>query len=247
MANPYFQFKQFTVYQQHAGMKVTTDACLFGALASQYFASIQDQERVRDLQHLNALDIGTGTGLLALMLAQKTKVHIDAIEIEDSACIDAQRNFADSLFNDKIKLWKADIKEFNVAYKYDFIISNPPFYELDLPSPDKKINSARHDESLKLDALINKVEELLSPAGTFAVLIPYTRTDYFIQQSFAAGLQVAVQYAIRPTAKHDFFRSILFLERKQKEVKKIDLTIKQENNVYTPPFIDALKDYYLYL
>ncbi len=244
MANSYFQFKQFTVYQQHAGMKVTTDACLFGALTAEYFAAKLANNTT---QISTVLDIGAGTGLLSLMVAQKTASFIDAIEIEASACLDAQQNFASSPFSEKIKLWHADIKEFSFDKKFDFIISNPPFYELDLLSPDKKINAARHDESLTLAVLINKVKSLLTEAGSFAVLLPYNRSNYFIQQSLEADLHLSLQYSIRPTPKHDFFRSMLFFERVQKVSKQIALNIKQDNNDYTAAFIDALKDYYLYL
>ncbi len=126
MANSYFQFKQFTVHQDRCAMKVTTDSCLFGSW-------IADKIEKEDSAISNCLDIGTGTGLLSLMVAQKNAgIKIEAIEIDNDASSQAKENIASSPFSENINVIHADVKEYVLENKYDIIISNPPFYEKEL-------------------------------------------------------------------------------------------------------------------
>src|SRR4026209_1473778 len=122
MPNNFFRFKQFTVHQEQCTMKVCTDSCITGAWVADYILRNQ-------LQVLNCLDIGTGTGLLALMLAQKTGMLIDGVEIDNDAFVQATENFADSPWEKRLHSFHADITTFPTSKEYDLIISNPPFFE----------------------------------------------------------------------------------------------------------------------
>src|SRR5882724_12429409 len=122
MSNHFFQFKQFTIHQDHCAMKVTTDASLFGAWA-------EESVRSREPGVRNILDIGTGTGLLSLMLAQRINADIDAIEIDEAAAEQAIENTEASAWKERITVINADAKNYSFPKKYDCIISNPPFYE----------------------------------------------------------------------------------------------------------------------
>ena len=128
MSNSYFQFKQFIIHQDRCAMKVTTDACLFGAW-------VAEEDKSEKIITKNVLDIGTGTGLLSLMYAQKNSLaNIDAIEIDEDAYIQAKENVAASPFAERINIIHDDIKRFTFSKKYDCIISNPPFYEKEIRS-----------------------------------------------------------------------------------------------------------------
>ena len=235
-----FQFKQFKILQDKAAMKVTTDACLFGAWAADL---IKNEKLIIN----NLLDIGTGTGLLSLMLAQQTDVNIDAVEIDAAAFEQAKDNFSASPWKDRLTVYETDILNFRKENKYQLIISNPPFFENDLRSVDKKKNAAKHDSTLTLAGLLAVVSPLLTNDGCFAVLLPYHRTDDFIKTAMDSGLNILQQTDVRQTTSHNFFRSMLLLTKNKVETIYSEMSIKGGDNNYTQPFINLLKDYYLYL
>jgi len=160
MSNPYFRFKQFTVYHDLCAMKVGVDGVLLGAWA--------DCKNVK-----YALDIGTGSGLIALMLAQRSKALIHAIDIDENACKQAEINFNNSPFHDRLSVECCDFRNFSTSVRYDLIVSNPPYFIDSLKSPDKNRNLARHNEHLPLDILIKKSASLLSPQGKVALILPF--------------------------------------------------------------------------
>jgi len=238
MPNNYFQFKQFTVFQDKCAMKVSTDACLFGAmvppnpLKGEYYV----------------LDIGTGTGLLSLIVAQKNPhAVIDAVEIDEAAAEQAKQNFAASPWTERLHVFNADILSFNADKKYDRIISNPPFFEDDLRSPDQIKNNAKHDTALSLIELLQVVQKHLTKDGSFAVLLPYHRVNYFIEEADKTGLHLTQIILVKQTETHDYFRGILFFSKTKKLLQNTEVTIKDNKGNYTPAFTAALKDYYLYL
>ena len=143
MANTYFQFRQFIIHQDRCAMKVTTDACLFGAW-------VANQIKNTGSEFSTALDIGTGTGLLSLMVSQKNDLKIDTIEIEDDAFEQLKENIADSPWKDRINLFHNDVRNFIFNQQYDVIFSNPPFYENELKSDDAKRNLALHGTNYHL-------------------------------------------------------------------------------------------------
>jgi tRNA1Val (adenine37-N6)-methyltransferase len=243
MANSYFKFRQFTIHQHKCAMKVCTDACLFGALvANNIFSTTQTKDV------LQCLDIGTGTGLLSLMIAQKNNhLKIDAIEIEAPAAEQATENIAASPWADNIQVFKKDILTFETGKEYHYIFSNPPFFKDDLKSAVKDKNNAKHDTSLSLLQLLQVVNRQLATTGVFAVLLPYHRVDHFIAESKKMGLYLSKQVLVKQTIKHKFFRGILFFKRTQTEPELSEIIIKDAENNYPPEFAAALKDYYLFL
>lgn len=221
-------------------MKVTTDACLLGAYAAMKIIS-------SSLKIETCLDIGAGTGLLSLMLAQKINGHFDAVEIDQASYLQAKENIDTSVLTEKISVFHADILQFNQPKKYDCIICNPPFYENDLKSIDDNKNKAKHNTSLSLKQLITSINNCLSDKGYFFVLLPYHRMAYFEKEVALLKFHLAEKISVRQTAAHDFFRCILFFSRKECLQSEKEIIIKNEHGNYTEEFISLLKDYYLNL
>jgi len=250
VANPFFQCKQFIVHQQHTSMKVCTDACLFGAWVSQK-AMVQNAN--------NIADIGTGTGLLSLMLAQVTetsKASITAIEIESQAATEANSNFNISKWSDRLKLVNDSIQNFTASSKgllFDIVISNPPFYEGDLKSPDANKNKAAHSTELPWSILVENVSSLLTEAGCFFVLVPSLRAYTMQKLAEAHQLQLVEEVLVYNDAKHLPFRSFLHFKKnsntldKEISVLRNKIVIKNTDNTYSTAFTELLKDYYLHL
>lgn len=241
MPNNYFQFKQFTVQQEHCAMKVCTDACLFGAWVAEKVKS--ENSKVKSV-----LDIGTGTGLLSLMLAQKTQASIDAVEIDKAAATQAQQNFDASPWKERILVHNNSIQELHqiANQPYDLIISNPPFFENNLKSDDSKRNLALHSSELSLEELLNAITIHLNRDGLFAVLLPFHRTSYF-EKMAGAKYCLHEKVLVKQTAKHNYFRSMLLFGTTQVEAIEKEIIIREEGQQYGNAFIKLLKDYYLYL
>lgn len=232
-------------------MKVCTDACLFGALVAGCrtclpfgrFPAISDETEL-----IYCLDIGTGTGLLPLMIAQKNNnIKIDAVEIDEQAAAQAVENITASPWAEKIKVFNEHILTFDAGRKYDCIFSNPPFFEDDLQSADALKNKAKHGATLKLTQLLQVIDKYLDPTGFFAVLLPYARVEYFIEEARKVGLYLNKKISVKQTIKHKFFRGILFFNRNEEEPKLMEIIIRDAEHNYTPEFTAALKDYYLFL
>jgi tRNA1Val (adenine37-N6)-methyltransferase len=253
MPNSYFQFKQFTVYQERAALKVSTDSCLFGAWIGKEVRGKKYEVRKKhdsltiDYSPFTTLDIGAGTGLLMLMLAQKVDVLIDGIEIDEPSYFQAKENLNASPWKERLHLFLGDVKELEFEKKYDFIISNPPFYEGDLKSDASNRNVAMHDEGLKLDELLKVVDKNLSDEGFFAVLLPYHRVDKFIADAELCDLYLLKRTDVKQTVNHSFFRTMLLFGRNKVKPEEDSMAIKNEKNEYTVEFIELLKEYYLYL
>ena len=239
MSNQYFQFKQFTIRQDKCAMKVCTDACILGAWTAM---------KARLLSINNILDIGTGTGLLSLMLAQKTNGLITAIEINKDAAEQALENSSASPWSNRIDIVHSSLQDFKPAKNYDLIISNPPFYEYDLRSGDEYKNAAKHDTTLKLEELLFSIREYLNVNGHASVLLPFHRTPYFEEKAKEHSLFVQEKVLVKQTAGHEPFRSILLLTSNCSQDPIItELIIHDSQRNYTEDFILLLKDYYLKL
>jgi tRNA1Val (adenine37-N6)-methyltransferase len=238
VSNHYFQFKQFKIEQAHCAMKVCTDACLFGAWVVKYLQEKQNPNP------LSILDIGTGTGLLSLMTAQEINCTIDAVEMEASAAQQASENISDSSFGSNIKVYVADIKNWDSKTVYDCIISNPPFYENDLTSPDEKKNLALHSATLNLSDLAAILAQKLKQDGICAILLPYHRKEEMIQLALDRKLFLNAHADIKQSSKHSCFRTFLLFSRKKQTPSSEEIII-QDNRVYSERFIELLKNYYL--
>jgi len=240
VANNYFQFKQFTVYQEACAMKVCTDACIFGAYLATMIHKLQPAA-----DHI--LDIGAGTGLLSLMMAQQTTGSIDAIEIDEAAFTQARGNIEQSPWKEKISILNQDVLAFNPEKKYDCIVSNPPFFEGDLKSGNQKKDAAKHDSTLTLEQLLQLIDQHLSPTGSFAVLLPYHRLNYFIEIAKATAYCLNEVLLVQHTNAHPFFRGILLFSKTESPVNKKELAIKNKSGDYTAEFCALMQPYYLHL
>ncbi len=241
MPNTYFNFKEFTVHQDKSSMKICTDACLFGAYIAQAITT-------RESSVLNCLDIGTGTGILSLMYAQKNAdTIIHAVEIEKNAFVQAKENFENSKWSNRLRIFHTDIKNSTFKKPYNLIICNPPFYEKDLLSNKEKQNLAKHDTGLRLEELISFIKIGLATNGIFAILLPYHREKYFESLAEENNLFVNEKLLIKQTPSHNFFRVIMLLSNSNTALTTKELTIKNNEGNYTNEFISLLKDYYLKL
>jgi tRNA1Val (adenine37-N6)-methyltransferase len=237
MPNPYFQFKQFTIYHDQCAMKVCTDACILGA----WFAN-------KVPANSKILDIGSGSGLLMMMLAQKNDSEIHGIEIDLPSFNQLKENIDHSKWKDKLTAFSSDVRTFLFPGQYDFIISNPPFFENDLQSEQDNLNIAKHSKSLTLEELVQVIERNLTRDGSFGVLLPYHRLDYFTDLCNRNGFWLSEQLLVKQSAAHNYFRAILHFRRQAGSFSpRHELVIQDEKNKYTPEFVELLKDYYLYL
>ncbi|WP_170971141.1 tRNA1(Val) (adenine(37)-N6)-methyltransferase [Ilyomonas limi] len=222
-------------------MKVCTDACLFGAWTANKIAA-------KKLQSNSILDIGAGTGLLSLMLAQQlSNSIIHATEIDADAAKQASENFAASPWHGQLHAVNAPIQSFSSSLQYDFIVSNPPFFQNDLASNNAQRNVALHSHQLGFEELLAAIQMHLSVTGHFAVLLPYHRTTVFESLAQREGFYLHQKTWVQQTPAHALFRSMLLFGREQKEPEQTTIIIKDKAGSYTDAFVALLKDYYLYL
>lgn len=222
-------------------MKVCTDSCVFGALLPPLGAV---NNRV--------LDIGCGTGLLALMYAQKYPfVHIDAIEIDHGAYLQALANIKASPWKPTIDVYEGDFKTFTPTDKefegYSLIFSNPPFFMGDLRTGDVAKNKALHSSDLTFNELIINAVELLREDGIFCVLLPYSRSLEMKVIAERNRLYPYREVLLRQTASHVPFRTIQFYCKEPVEITVEELIIRMEDQQYSLKFKELLQPYYLYL
>lgn len=242
MSNNYFQFKRFTIHQDRCAMKVTTDACLFGAW-------VAEEDKNKRAPAKTVLDIGTGTGLLSLMYAQKESLaRIDAIEIDEDASSQAKENIAASFFRERINVFGDDVKKFTFSKKYNVVISNPPFYEKEIRSDDDKKNIAHHQAGLVFEDLLNIIKKNLLPSGRFYLLLPFKRNDEIKKILLKQDLFVSKIVFVKQSTKHDYFRMMISgTLTKSAETLIEEVSIVDDQQQYTKEFEELLKDYYLYL
>ena len=236
MANSYFSFKQFTIHQEDCAMKVTTDACLFGAWAN---------SKIRSADTL--LDIGAGTGLLSLMLSQNRSIKIDAIEIESSSHGQLCQNIQDSPFSSSINAIKGDVKDWETDKPYQVVISNPPFYEKQLRSDQAGVNLARHGDGLTLDALFSHAKRLMSSQGFFYVLMPYYRKAECIDMASQFQLFPVSVADVKQSPFHDPFRVMIQFSTGRIDIEIETIIIKKNASEYSDAFKLLLEQYYLNL
>lgn len=248
MGNDFFRFKQFEVKQGKAAMKVCTDACLFGALLPVFAASTGREMKV--------LDIGTGTGLLSLMYAQRQPgAQIDALELDGEAFVQAKENFSASPWSQRIFAIRGDFRTYYSergpakSARYDLIFSNPPFFDGDLKSADNQRDRAMHSTDLNFGDLLEGVEALLQSEGLFAVLIPFARRQEMIAIAGTKGLFPCQEYVVAHTERHDYFRVIQVYSRREQPAGQPvkEILIRDLNQQYSLKFRELLSPFYLYL
>ena len=235
MSKP-FIFKQFTIQQNRCAMKIGTDGVLLGA-----WAPIENKTN-------SILDIGSGTGVIALQLAQRSGAEtIDAIEIDADTYEQCSENFEASQWADRLFCYHASLQEFvsEVDATYDLIVSNPPFYSENYTSKDLKRNLARFSESLPFQHLLVCVAHLLSPNGTFATILPRKEEGPFIHNAKTLGLFPYKICRVKGTEISDEKRSMVAFSRKIKNNHTEILAIEKERHVYTKDYENLVKDFYL--
>ena len=231
-----FSFKQFTIQQNLCAMKVTTDACLLGAIVDATGAN-------------HILDIGTGSGLLSLMVAQKFNCLVSAVELDNAACEQAQINFDNSPWSDRIQLHQKSIQTYAATCKqhFDCIISNPPFFDSSLKCPDKKRNLARHTDALSFGELASAISTLLTPEGQSWILLPVVSSQHFQEQATKAGLHIEKIIQIRSTSRHQPHRHILIAGKQNKLPEEALLTIHDETPGYSASVENIMHPFYRFL
>jgi tRNA1Val (adenine37-N6)-methyltransferase len=236
MSNSYFQFKQFRIQQDKTAMKVCTDSCILGAYAPVAYAG-------------QILDIGTGTGLLALMVAQRSQAQIDAVEIDKAAASQATDNVAASPFHDRIRVHSSSIQAYSVRCrkKYDVIITNPPFFSNHLKSQDLRHNVALHNESLQLPELAIIVSYLLDKDGSFIVMLPVHETYLLETAAEEVKLYPYEKLHILQKYKGRQLRIITSFAFNPRPCVEKTLYIKTTEGTYSQDFISLLQPYYLYM
>lgn len=237
MSNAYFAFRQFSIRQDRCAMKVSSDACIFGA-----WTPVPDKAAAR------ILDIGAGTGLLSLMLAQRHETaRIDAIELDAAAALQAAENCADSIFANRVRVIAGDARLFDAPERYELIVSNPPFFQNSLKGPDATRNAARHDESLDLTTLFEIVSRLLTADGTFALLMPADSEAMILKTAADFGLHCQEQLIIQGTPSATSKRGCWLFRRNHVDAMKREVLVVKIDNSYSPAFRALLGSYYLLL
>ena len=236
LPNTYFQFKQFRVEQGRAAMKVCTDACVLGA-----YAAVDGASRI--------LDVGTGTGLLALMAAQRNlDTHIDAVEVDEGAYGQAVDNVLASPWANRIQVIQGRIQDYDPGFRYDLVLSNPPFYENHLKRLRVAQNVALHGEDLSLPELAASVYRLLGPGGRFVVLLPPYQASRLQELMSPQGLFPLDHLHLydRPGAQ-PIRRITTYAAQPPSACSETDLYIRNATGTYTADFVQLLKPFYLYL
>ncbi len=237
MPNNYFKFKKFTVMQESVSMKVSSDAVLFGSC-------------VDTLNCENILDIGTGTGLLSLMLAQKNEnSKIEAIEIDQQAFEKARLNFFNSPWANRLHVRYIDWNSFwpSLTKKYDLIVCNPPFFSGDLLPKDKKRVFSRHQQTLKYEELMKGAYRLLSEGGTFFLLVPYQLKEKVIIIGENNQLYCNKIINVKSSPIKNFHRSVLIFERSNNQNPGQEIIIRNEDGSYTEMYKKLCGDFYIFL
>ncbi len=215
MGNSWFQFQQFRIDQDRCAMKISTDAVLLGALAEADFPN-------------HILDIGTGTGVISLMLAQRfSAAHITAVELDEAAAGQAAENFRESPFAERLQVKNQKFQDFLEGKFFDLIVSNPPYFPDHLKSNDSKRNQALHTDTLAFEELIEKAQKLLEKEGKIWIILPPRQMDDFSQSAKKVGLYPYKEVLIRDTESKPVIRKILGFSRQQ--VTPIPLTISLKN------------------
>jgi tRNA1Val (adenine37-N6)-methyltransferase len=236
MSENLFRFKKFNVEHNLCAQKVGTDGVLIGA-----WTTVPDRAK-------NILDIGTGSGLIALMLAQRSVAAIDAIDIDESAFNQAKINFNNSIWNDRIKPYCVSLQKFYTDKKYDLIISNPPFFERSMKPNDLSRINARHNSSLNLNDLVCFSENFINREGRLSVIIPLNQknilSELLIKNNFFPTRITYVKGNSNAKIKRMMVESI-YKPEEVKDVFENEIVIEDSRNVFTEDYKTLTKDFYL--
>ena len=234
--NKPFQFKEFTISQDRCAMKIGTDSVLLGA-----WTSLKNNP-------FSVLDIGAGTGVLGLMLAQRSNAEaIEALEIDAEAYEQCSENFENSPWADRLFCYHASLLEFveEIEDKYDLIICNPPFYSEDYKTDNNARDLARFNDAMPFEHLAYAVSQLLSEDGLFSVVVPFKEEKNLIDLGFRVGLFPNRLTQVKGNLDSEIKRSLLEFSFKEDEIKNSELIIETSRHKYTKDYINLTKDFYL--
>jgi tRNA1Val (adenine37-N6)-methyltransferase len=232
----HFQFKQFTLQQNKTAMKVGTDGVLLGS----WVVISAKEERI--------LDIGTGTGLISLMMAQRSTAKvIDAVELNEAAYQQAAENFKESDWSDRLSCHHSSFQEFSneMEVNYDLIVSNPPFHISTQKTVLEDRAMARHSDNLPFIQLLLGVAKLLNKKGSCAFIIPFSEQDNFIVLAEKQGLFPSRIMHVKGNNESTIKRSLLQFSFVKREMLKKELVIENSRHIYTKDYIELVKDFYL--
>ncbi len=233
MGNSWFQFQQFRIEQDRCAMKISTDAVLLGSLAK-----AESPARI--------LDIGTGTGVIALMLAQRfPEVSVQAVELDEDAASQASENFQESPFANRLSLFQGRVQDFPSGEKFDLIVSNPPFFPDHLKSQDTKRNKALHTDELSFEELIGKTALLLQPEGSFWVILPPRQMQDLEVLAERYGLCLFEKIKVRDNAQKPVYREIDGFSFSKTNQKVQELILKDEDLSYSGSYTALLSGFLL--
>jgi tRNA1Val (adenine37-N6)-methyltransferase len=238
MPNSHFQFKQFRIDQAKSGMKVTTDGCLFGAWVA---------DQAKGETHQRALDIGTGTGLLSLMLAQQLDGRFDAVESNELAFEEAKQNVANSPWSVRISVHLGTIQAFHSEAPFDLIICNPPFFHQNLKGVLPHRNAAIHSDLLSANDLAETIDRQLSSSGLAFVMYPAHEMQVFSEIVLKMGIHPYITLRVKDNPTGEVIRMMCGFSREEKPMTDQELIIKTASGVYGREFTQLLSPYYLYL
>lgn len=236
MSSKPFSFKNFKVNQDQCAMKIGTDGVLLGA-----WTSIENNP-------FSILDIGAGTGILSLMLAQRSHAElIDALEIDDKAYEQCVENFEQSPWADRLFCYHASLEEFanEIEDQYDLIICNPPFFSEDYKTESAQRDLARFQDAMPFGHIIESVSKLLNENGLFSVVIPFNEETHFIKIALKFGLFPNKVLHVKGNPTSEIKRSLMTFSFQKSEIIKETLTIEIGRHEYTPEYINLTKDFYL--
>ena len=232
MAN-IFRFKQFEVDQTGCAMKINTDGVLLAALVE-----------ARCPEYI--LDIGTGTGVLALMMAQRFEnAKVEAVEIDELAAATAGSNFQNSVFSDRLTINNIAIEQFNTAQKFDLIISNPPFFINDLKNKEEKKGIARHTKEQFFHDLVTKIVQLLTEKGSFWFILPIKQAELLINSAAEKSLYPTKIIMLHSDSGKPAFRWIVCLNAQEKSTEKSHFYIYESEKNYTAAYKALLSGFFL--
>lgn len=238
MANDFFKFKQFTINQDSCAMKTGTDSVLLGAW------SIYENKD----NGCRILDIGTGTGILAIMAAQKMpSAMVDAVEIDHEAAVQAKENVSNCPWKDNIQVTECNISDFCKESKYDYIISNPPYFEKSLKSPDAQRSVARHTDTLSFGTLAGCIGRLLDNEGSAYIIVPAEAEDSLCGAAINCGLYISHKVSIIMKEGQKPKRIIAVLKHNTATYTEECLTVRNSDGTYTREYIKLTEDFYVKL
>jgi tRNA1Val (adenine37-N6)-methyltransferase len=234
MSNNYFSFKEFTINQDKSAFKVGTDGVLLGA-----YAEVTGVKRI--------LDIGSGTGLISIMLAQRCEADITAIETDHDSYIQSCENVNNCRWSNRIEVLHKDFQTFIPANgEYDLIVTNPPYFSDSLKNPDPRKSSARHNDSLTSGEILEGVSRLLSADGKLQIILPYVEGYVFIAEAQKSGLYCNNILKVKPLPTSEIRRLVLTFSRQQLKVTEKFLTIEHgKRHEFTEEYISLTRDFYL--